>query len=169
MIRELFGKAPKIDSNAWVSEAAYVAGDVRISEGASIWPGVTIRADTATVYIGPNVSIQDNAVIHNGEFDLVIEKGSIIGHASVIHCKRIGSSVFIGNNSTILDEVEIKDEAYIHSGSVVPPSTIIPTKTEFAGVPAKEVGKVTAELSELLKSMVVESQKLAEKYKKAGL
>ena len=29
MIRELFGKAPKIDSNAWVSEAAYVAGDVQ--------------------------------------------------------------------------------------------------------------------------------------------
>ena len=169
MIRELFGKTPIISDSAWVSEAAYIVGGVEVSEGASVWPGATIRADTAMVYIGRNVSIQDNAVIHNGEFDLIIGEGTVIGHASVRHCKKIGSRVYIGNNSTILDEVEINDEAYIHSGTVVPPSMMIPEKTEYAGVPAKEIGKVTPELSEILNATILESQKLSKKYKKAGL
>ena len=45
MIRSLDGIAPRIDPTAFVSEFAYVVGDVEIGEGSSIWPGTVVRAD----------------------------------------------------------------------------------------------------------------------------
>ena len=47
MIRSLGDKTPRVAVTAWVSEFAYVVGDVEIGEHTSIWPGVTVRADGA--------------------------------------------------------------------------------------------------------------------------
>ena len=45
MIRSLGDKRPRIHPTAFVSEGAYVVGDVEIGEGSSIWPGTIIRAN----------------------------------------------------------------------------------------------------------------------------
>ena len=45
MIRPLDGKSPRIHHSAFISEAAYIVGDVVIGEGTSIWPGAVIRAE----------------------------------------------------------------------------------------------------------------------------
>ncbi|MFH1490150.1 MAG: gamma carbonic anhydrase family protein, partial [Pseudomonadota bacterium] len=52
MIRSVNGKTPIIAASAFVSEAAYVVGDVEIGEGSSIWPGAVIRADLGRITIG---------------------------------------------------------------------------------------------------------------------
>ena len=44
MIRSLGDKKPKIAETAFVSEAAYVIGEVEIGENSSVWPGAVIRA-----------------------------------------------------------------------------------------------------------------------------
>jgi len=66
MIRSVNGKAPRIAESAWVSEAAYVVGDVEIGEKTGVWPGAVIRGDLASVKIGNNTTVQDNCVIHAG-------------------------------------------------------------------------------------------------------
>ena len=38
MIRRFNGKTPKIADSAFISEAAYVVGDVEIGENTSVWP-----------------------------------------------------------------------------------------------------------------------------------
>ncbi len=53
MIRSFNGKTPKIAESAFVSEAAYVIGDVEIGENSSVWPGAVIRADFGKIKIGP--------------------------------------------------------------------------------------------------------------------
>jgi carbonic anhydrase/acetyltransferase-like protein (isoleucine patch superfamily) len=45
MIGERGEKKPRIADSAFVSEAAYVVGDVEIGENSSIWPGAVLRAD----------------------------------------------------------------------------------------------------------------------------
>src|SRR5512143_1255601 len=72
MIRELGMKKPKIDESAFVSEAAYVVGDVEIGENSSIWPGAVLRADRFRIRIGANSNIQDNCVVHAGFSDMTI-------------------------------------------------------------------------------------------------
>jgi len=66
MIRSFDGKTPKVAESAFVSEAAYVVGDVEIGEGSSVWPGAVIRADFARIRIGQNNLIEDNCVLHSG-------------------------------------------------------------------------------------------------------
>ncbi len=66
MIRSVNGKTPKIAESAFVSEAAYVIGDVEIGENSGIWPGAVVRGDFASIKIGSNTMIEDNSVLHGG-------------------------------------------------------------------------------------------------------
>ena len=78
LIKSLDGKSPQVHPSAFVSEAAYVIGDVEIGEGSSIWPGVVIRADMGKIKIGSNTCIQDNSVVH-GDADVEIGNRVVIG------------------------------------------------------------------------------------------
>ena len=57
MIRGLSGKYPTIHPTAFVSEFAYVVGDVKIGANSSIWPGVVLRSDRGTMTIGQGTNI----------------------------------------------------------------------------------------------------------------
>jgi len=168
MIRDFDGKSPKISPSAFVSEAAYVIGHVVIGENASIWPGAVIRGDFGKITIGNNTSIEDNCVVH-GAVEVVIGNDVIVGHAAVIHCRRIGDHVLIGNNATILDGAEIGDFCLIGAGSLVTPRSKIPGRSLVVGVPARVIGPITQEkLSRLQKGSGIYVQ-LARKYKQQGL
>ena len=47
MIRSIDGKTPRIHPTAFVSEAAYIVGDVEIGAGSNVWPGAVSVAITA--------------------------------------------------------------------------------------------------------------------------
>ena len=57
MIRSLGGKTPRIHPTAFVSEAAYLVGDVEVGEHSSIWRGVVIRADAGKITIGASTNV----------------------------------------------------------------------------------------------------------------
>lgn len=136
MIRSFEGKTPSVAESAWVSEAAYVIGDVRIGEGSSVWPGAVVRGDFAAIRVGSNTHIEDNCVVHTGEL-LEIGDNVTFGHSVVVHCKRIGSNCLIGNNATVLDGAEVGDFCIVAAGAVVTPRTKVPDGSFAAGVPAQ--------------------------------
>ena len=168
MIRKFNGKKPIIAPSAFISEAAYVVGDVEIGEMSNIWPGAVIRADFGKITIGKNTSIEDNCLIH-GPGDATIGDNVIIGHGAVIHCKRIGNYVLIGNNATILDEVEIADSCIIGAGSLLKIGTKIPANSLVVGSPAVVKRKLSHRQLNMLKDDSDIYTKLAEKYKLQGL
>jgi len=168
MIREFNGKSPKIASSAFVSEAAYIVGDVEIGENSSIWPGVVIRADFGKIIVGNNTSIEDNCVVHSGA-DVIIGNNTIVGHGAIIHCHRVGSNVLVGNNATLLDDAEIGDFCIIGAGSVVAPKTKIADKSVVTGVPARLKGQTSEEQLAQLKIGSDIYAKLARQYKQQGL
>ena len=118
MIRSLDGKSPKIHPTAFVSEFAYVVGDVEIGEGSSVWPGTVIRADAGKIAIGKNTCIQDNSVVH-GDDDVSIGDNVVIGHRVMCHAKTVGNSVLIGNGAVVNDGVEIGEYSLLASGCMV--------------------------------------------------
>ena len=71
MIKSFEGNTPVLHPTAFVSEMAYIVGDVEIGEGSSIWPGTVIRGDMGKVKIGKFSNVQDNSVVH-GDADVVI-------------------------------------------------------------------------------------------------
>ena len=106
MIRSLGDKTPKIADSAFISEAAYVIGDVEIGENSGIWPGAVVRGDFGSIRIGRNTMIEDNCVVH-GAVPMEIGDNVLIGHAVVVHGKKVGNNTLVGNNATILDDAEI--------------------------------------------------------------
>ena len=65
MIRSWKNIKPKIHPTAFISEAAYVLGEVEIGSNSSIWPGVVIRGDSGKIKIGNNTNIQDGSIVHS--------------------------------------------------------------------------------------------------------
>ncbi len=144
MIRSFNGKTPRVAESAFVSEWAYVVGDVEIGENSSVWPGAVVRGDFGKIVIGRNTHVEDNSVLHAGT-DLEIGDNVMIGHSVVVHCARIGNNVLVGNNATVLDNVEIGDSCIIAANAVVTPGEKIPSGSFMVGVPAKITGQVPSE------------------------
>jgi carbonic anhydrase/acetyltransferase-like protein (isoleucine patch superfamily) len=136
VIRSFNGKTPKIADTAFVSEFAYVVGDVEIGEKSGVWPGAVVRGDFGSIRIGQNSHIEDNAVLHAWK-SLIIGDNVTVGHSAVVHCLRIGDNVLVGNNATVLDDTEIGDFCIIGANSMVRAAQKIPDRSFVVGVPAK--------------------------------
>jgi len=168
MIRPLNGKTPKIAESAFISEKAYIVGDVEIGENSSVWPGTIIRGDHAKITIGENTQIEDNCTVHTG-FPMTIGNNVHIGHNVVIHCNHIGNTTLIGNHATLSEYAEIGNGCVVGAGALVPPSMKIPDRTFVVGVPAKVKGQVSDERIAITKQSVDIYVKMSKEYKEQGL
>jgi len=169
MIRELGEKKPRIAESVFVSEGAYVVGDVEIGENSSIWPGAVLRADRFRIQIGSNSNIQDNCVVHAGFSDVNIGNNVTIGHGSMIHCARIGNNVFIGMHAVLGDQSEIEDFCMIGAYSMVKDQFKVPANSLAVGIPARIVRVLdNRELDRILNGSRTYVE-LAKEFKKSGL
>jgi carbonic anhydrase/acetyltransferase-like protein (isoleucine patch superfamily) len=172
MIRSFNGKTPQIADSAFISEAAYVVGDVEIGENSSVWPGAVIRGDFGKIKIGRNTAVEDNCVIHSGSLsgmrDVVIGDYVVIGHGAVTNCSKIGNNSLIGMNSTILHDAEIGDFCVIAAGCMVGQGMKIPDRSFVAGVPGEIKGKASAKQLQWTRKNPEVYPKLAEQYRKQG-
>jgi carbonic anhydrase/acetyltransferase-like protein (isoleucine patch superfamily) len=176
MLRAFNGKAPQIAPSAYVSEAAYIIGDVEIGENSSVWPGAVIRGDLGKIKIGRSTAVEDNCVIHSGSPDTddfadntVIGDEVHIGHGAVVNCRRIGNNVLIGMNATVLHDVEIGNSCIIGAGCLVTEGMRIPDGSFVVGVPGKIKSKVAPHHSFWFKDAPQGYIELSKLYKEQGL
>ena len=169
MIRSFNNKRPQIASSAFVSEAAYIVGDVEIGENSVVWPGAVIRGDFGKIKIGCNTAIEENCVIHSGslsgEGDVVIGDNVVIGHGAVLNCRRVGNNTLIGMNATILHDVEIGNFCVIAAACVVSQGMKIPDRSFVVGVPGRIKGEVSPKLLLWTQSNPEYCSFIAKKYK----
>jgi len=168
MIRTFNGKTPKIHETAFISEAAYIAGDVEIGESSSVWPGTVIRGDHAPIVIGKNTQIEDNCTVHSGT-PLTIGDNVHIGHNVVVHCSRIGDTTLIGNHATLSEYAEIGYFCVVGAGALVTPGMKVPDRTFVVGVPARIKGEVSQERIDITRQSVDIYVKMSKEYKEQGL
>ena len=168
MIRSFNGKTPIIHETAFVSEAAYVVGEVVVGKNSGIWPGAVVRADFGPIVIGENTMVEDNSVVHSGG-PLTIGNNIIIGHGVVVHCKTVGDNTLLGNNATVLDDAVIGKNCIVAAGSLVRPETVIPDFSFVAGVPAVVKRQVPQKMENGFKSGLGTYVALMRQYKEEGL
>lgn len=125
---------------AWMHESAAVFGSVTIGEGASLWPGVVIRAELQSVTVGRFVNLQDHVMVHIGyTTPTVIGDYASVTHRVVLHGCTIGENCLIGIGATIMDGAVIgansivAGHAFVREGQIIPPNSIV------MGTPAKVV------------------------------
>lgn len=154
-----------IDNSVSQLKGSIVVGDITIAKNSSIWFNAVVRGDMASIRIGENTNVQDNAVIHVSQGkDVKIGDNVTIGHSAIIHSCHIGSNTLIGMGAIIMDNASIGANCMIGAGSLVPSNTIIPDNMVAFGNPVKIQRGVTREDMEHIKKNAEEYAQLAKKY-----
>ncbi len=167
MLKSLGGKSPRIDPEAFVSEAAYIIGDVVIGPRSSVWPGVVIRADSGQIAIGSGTNIQDNSVLH-ADADASIGDDVTIGHGVVCHARQIGNGSLIGNGAVLNDGVQLGEECLVAAGSTITENKVFPPRSLIRGVPGKALGEVKERHMELQRRAAESYVRRIERYRAEG-
>jgi carbonic anhydrase/acetyltransferase-like protein (isoleucine patch superfamily) len=141
---------PDLSQASFVAPNAVVLGDVSLAEGASVWYGAVLRADTERIEIGKYTNIQDGAILHGDPgMPTVLEDYVTVGHRAVIHSARIERGCLIGIGAIVLNGVCVGASSIIGAGCVV--TKDVPARSLMVGVPAKRMREVSdSEAADLL-------------------
>jgi carbonic anhydrase/acetyltransferase-like protein (isoleucine patch superfamily) len=167
-IRSLNGHTPVIHPDAFVSEFAYVVGNVEIGAFSSVWPGSVIRGEQRIV-IGKNTCVQDGTVIHCESAGAVIGDNVVMGHRVMCHAERIGDGATLANGCVVNAGAIIGAGAVVASGAVVVDNANVAEDTIVAGVPAKPLGTVSEKHRERFIWTANHYVELGQMYKNGGL
>jgi carbonic anhydrase/acetyltransferase-like protein (isoleucine patch superfamily) len=128
----------------YIASNAIVVGDVVLGKGVNIWYGSVVRGDIARITMGPRVNIQDGTIVHTDhDQPMVVEEGVVVGHAAVLHGKRIGRDSLIGIGARLLSGSEVGEHCLIAAGAVVTEGRRIPDGSVVMGIPGKVVRQIT--------------------------
>lgn len=150
-LRPYRGQWPKLSVRVFIDEAAIVIGDVMLGDDCSVWPCAVVRGDVSPIRIGARTSVQDGAVLHvthDGPYSpggrgLFIGDDVTIGHGAILHACTVGNACLIGMGATVLDGVVIEDEVMVAAGALVTPGKRLPSRTLWAGNPARQLRELT--------------------------
>jgi gamma-carbonic anhydrase len=150
LVKELLGKTPQWGENCFLADNATLIGDVIMGHDCSVWFQSVIRGDVNYIRIGNKVNIQDGAIIH-GTYQkaaTVIGDNVSIGHRALVHGCTIENNVLVGMGAIVMDHAHVASNVLIAAGSVVLENSQLESGYIYAGVPAKKVKKLSAQLFE---------------------
>jgi carbonic anhydrase/acetyltransferase-like protein (isoleucine patch superfamily) len=168
-IIEFEGRAPAIEPGASVAPTAVLIGDVRIAAGASIWFGAVLRADTSHIEIGPEASIQDNAVLHCApRLPTVVEARATVGHGAILEGCVIEDGALIGMGAVVLHHARVGRGALVAAGAVVPERMDTGSHVLVAGVPAVVKQSLDERGRAMAATAAGEYQRIVAAYRRSG-
>ena len=140
--------SPKYGADCFFAPNATIIGDVVMGNQCSVWFNTVIRGDVNSILMGNKVNVQDGAVIHctYGKTKTIIGNNVSIGHNAIVHGCVIDDNVLVGMGAIIMDNAHIGSNCIIAAGAVVLENTRVETGSIYAGVPAKKVKDISAEL-----------------------
>ena len=132
------GDTPAIHDSAFIAPSASVIGKATMAQDSSAFYGVSVRADTAAISVGPGTNLQDNVVLHaDPDFPCTVGARVSVGHSAVVHGCTVEDDCLIGMSATLLNGAVIGAGSLVAAGAVVLEGTVIPPRSLVAGVPAK--------------------------------
>jgi carbonic anhydrase/acetyltransferase-like protein (isoleucine patch superfamily) len=146
MLYSFRNREPEIGKGTYVSENAFVVGDVKIGDNCYIGHGAILRGDYGSIEIGSGTAIEEGVVIHAPPNDACrIGEKVTVGHGAIIHSSSIGNFAVIGMGAIVSMNAEVGEEAIIAEGSVVKMKQKVPSRVVIGGNPAKKVREITDE------------------------
>nr|WP_202614543.1 gamma carbonic anhydrase family protein [Halostella litorea] len=161
-LRPFEGDRPAVADSAFVSEMAYLVGDVTVAERASVWPFVCVRGDYGPVSVGSETNVQDFTMLH----EATLGSGVTVGHNVVVDRATVGDDTLIGMSSTILPEASVGDDCIVAAGTVVREGQEIPDGHMAYGSPP-ETKPIGEDRKEQIRWYCEEYLRLSERYREA--
>jgi carbonic anhydrase/acetyltransferase-like protein (isoleucine patch superfamily) len=170
IVCEHMGRRPQSAPDAFIAPGAFLSGDVTLRSRSSVWPSASLRADIASIEIGEESNVQDNAVIHVAtDLGVRIGRRVTIGHSAIIHACTIGDESLIGMGAIILDGAVIGERCLIGAHATVLMNTMIPPGSMAVGSPARIVRTLSEEEQAGLGSWADHYLVLASEYRRRGI
>jgi carbonic anhydrase/acetyltransferase-like protein (isoleucine patch superfamily) len=139
MIRSYQGRLPQIPASCYIDPSAQIIGDVTLGERSSVWMNAVLRGDVHSIRVGANSNVQDCAVLHGQRnlYPVIVGDWVTIAHNATVHGCVLEDAVLIGIGARVLNNCRIGEGSLIAAGAVVPEGTHVPSRTLWAGVPAR--------------------------------
>ncbi len=148
LIKNVQGISPQFGENCYLAENATIVGKVKMGKDCSVWFNAVVRGDVNDITIGDATNIQDGAVIHATyqKAATFIGNNVSIGHNAIVHGCTIHDNVLIGMGAIVMDNAIIGEGSVIGAGAVVTQGTIVEPNSIYAGMPAKKIKEVSPEM-----------------------
>jgi gamma-carbonic anhydrase len=152
IIKSVRGYTPAFGKNCFFADGAIIVGEVVMGDNCTVWFNAVVRGDVHSITIGNNTNIQDGVVIHctYQKAKTVIGSNVSIAHNAVVHGCTVEDNVLIGMGAIIMDDAVIGQGSVIAAGAIVLPKTIVEPGSIYAGIPAKRIKDVGAEMTEVI-------------------
>lgn len=139
------GLWPTLHETVFMTDGAFVIGDVHIGAHSSVWFNAVVRGDVCPIRIGEKTSVQDNATLHvtHDTGPLNIGNCVTIGHGAVLHACTVKDHVLIGMGAVLLDDCVVEPWSIVAAGALVRQGFTVPSGMLVAGVPAKVMRPIT--------------------------
>jgi carbonic anhydrase/acetyltransferase-like protein (isoleucine patch superfamily) len=145
MRRPLGPKTPEIASTAFVSEMAYLIGDVTVGASASLWPFVCLRGDDGPTTVGAETNVQEFSMLHGA----TVGDAVTIGHNVVVDYATVEDHSLVGMSSTIQKGATVEPDCLVAAGSLVLEDQTIPEGHLAYGAPAETKPLTEAQRAEI--------------------
>jgi len=152
LIKGVNGKSPKMGRGCWLADNATVVGDVSMGDNCTVWFNAVVRGDVHEIKIGDQTNIQDGAIIHctYQKAGTYIGNNVSIAHNAIVHGCTIHDNVLIGMGAVVMDNAVVHSGAVIAAGAVVLAGTEVEANSIYAGMPAKKVKNTGPEMLEVI-------------------
>lgn len=139
---------PAYGKNCFLAPNATLVGDVVMGNDCSVWFHAVIRGDVNSIRMGDRVNIQDGAVVHctYQKTGTILGDNVSVGHNAIVHGCVVDPDVLIGMGAIVMDRAHIGSRSIIAAGAVVLEGTRVEPGSIYAGVPARKVKDISAEL-----------------------
>ncbi len=135
-------RVPQIDPSCWISEGAWVIGDVKIGPETVVYQGAIIRGDFGKVKIGANNVIQDNVMINTAEgFKTKIGDNNLFGFGCLVHGCTVGNNSVVGIGATLMTGVKVGNDCLVGAGAFVKMNSRVPDGKKWVGQELKGENK----------------------------
>lgn len=133
MRHEFAGAAPAVEDGAFVSEMAYLVGDVAVEAEASVWPFVCMRGDEGPVDVGRETNVQEFTMLHGA----TLGEEVTVGHGAVVDFAEVADHSLVGMGSSVMGGAVVESNAIVAANAVVRQGQRIPEGHMAYGVPAE--------------------------------
>lgn len=163
MLRSVQGASPDVVPSAFVSEQAYLVGDVTVGERSSVWPFVCLRGDGGSTIVGDETNIQEFSMLHGAH----VGDRVTIGHDVVVDYAEVQDETLVGMGSAVLGGAVVESNCIVAAGSVVLQDQTVPEGHMAYGIPA-ETKPLTDEQFEEIERTQEHYVELSRSYKAEG-
>ena len=125
----------------FVAATAWLAGQVALAPGASVFFGCRLRA--ASLVVGENTNVQDNCVIETGG-EVTIGRETTLGHNVRMASGRVGDRSLVGIGAVLAEGTVVEDDVLVAAGTRTTAGQVLDGGWLWGGRPAKPLKRLDA-------------------------